>query len=63
GIVEITLPQGYENKEVHIYNIHGTLLQTKQAQATKLSFDLSAYSDGVYIIKIDNYSTRIVKTK
>ena len=63
GIVEITLPQGYENKEVHIYNIHGTLLQTKQAEATKLSFDLSTYSDGVYIIKIDNYSTRIVKTK
>jgi hypothetical protein len=63
GIVEITLPQGYENKEVHIYNIHGTLLQTKQAQAAKLSFDLSTYSDGVYIIKIDNYSTRIVKTK
>jgi hypothetical protein len=63
GIVEITLPQGYENKEVHLYNIHGTLLQTKQAQAAKLSFDLSAYSDGVYIIKIDNYSTRIVKTK
>ncbi|MBR5783787.1 MAG: T9SS type A sorting domain-containing protein, partial [Bacteroidales bacterium] len=53
----------YENKEVHIYNIHGTLLQTKQAQAAKLTFDLSTYSDGVYIIKIDNYSTRIVKTK
>ena len=63
GIVEITLPQGYENKEVHIYNIHGTLLQTKQAQAAKLTFDFSTYSDGVYIIKIDNYSTRIVKTK
>ena len=63
GIVEIILPQGYENKEVHIYNIHGTLLQTKQAQGTKLTLDLSAYSDGVYIIKIDNYSTRIVKTK
>ena len=63
GIVEVSLPQGFENREVQLYDLQGILLQTKVLQTGIATFDLSAYPNGVYIIKIGEASCRVVKNK
>lgn len=63
GIVEVALPQGFENREVQLYDLQGILLQTKVLQTGIATFDLSAYPNGVYIIKVGEASCRVVKNK
>lgn len=63
GIVEVSLPQGFENREVQLYDLQGILLQTKVLQTGIATFDLSAYPNGVYIIKVGEASCRVVKNK
>ena len=41
GIVEVSLPQGFENREVQLYDLQGILLQTKVLQTGIATFDLS----------------------
>lgn len=63
GIVEVSLPQEFENQEVQLYDLQGTLLQTKVLHGGVATFDLSSYPNGVYIIKVGETSCRVVKTK
>lgn len=63
GIVEVSLPQEFENREVQLYDLQGILLQTKVLQTGIATFDLSAYPNGVYIIKVGEASCRVVKKK
>ena len=63
GIIKISLPQEFENQEVQLYDLQGTLLQTKVLHGGVATFDLSSYPNGVYIIKVGETSCRVVKTK
>ena len=63
GIIEISLPQEFENQEVQLYDLQGTLLQTKVLHGGVATFDLSSYPNGVYIIKVGETSCRVMKTK
>ena len=63
GMVEVTLPQGYENQTVEVYDVQGKLLQSQHLQNGKATFNLSEYPNGVYVIKVGNASCRVVKSK
>ena len=63
GIVEVSLPQEFENQEVQLYDLQGTLLQTKVLHGGVATFDLSSYPNGVYIIRVGETSCRVLKTK
>ena len=63
GMVEVTLPQGYENQTVEVYDVQGKLLQSQRLQNGKATFNLSEYPNGVYVIKVGNASCRVVKSK
>ena len=63
GMVEVTLPQGYENQTVEVYDVQGKLLQSQCLQNGKATFNLSEYPNGVYVIKVGNASCRVVKSK
>ena len=63
GMVEVTLPQGYENQTVEVYDVQGKLLQSQRLQNGKTTFNLSEYPNGVYVIKVGNASCRVVKSK
>ena len=63
GMVEVTLPQGYENQTVEVYDVQGKLLQSQHLQNGKATFNLSEYPNGVYVIKVGNSSCRVVKSK
>ena len=63
GMVEVTLPQGYENQTVEVYDVQGKLLQSQRLQNGKATFNLSEYPNGVYVIKVGNASCRVVKRK
>ena len=40
GMVEVTLPQGYENQAVEVYDVQGKLLQSQRLQNGKATFNL-----------------------
>ena len=61
GIVEVSLPQEYENHPVELYDLQGKLLQTNTLQAGKTVFNLSSYPNGVYVIKVGETSKQVVK--
>jgi hypothetical protein len=63
GMVEVTLPQGYENQTVEVYDVQGKLLQSQCLQNGKATFNLSECPNGVYVIKVGNTSCRVVKRK
>ncbi|MBR4300545.1 MAG: T9SS type A sorting domain-containing protein, partial [Bacteroidales bacterium] len=63
GIVEVSLPQEFENQDIKLYNLRGVLLQTKVLHGGITQFDISSLPDGVYIIKVGETSCRVVKTK
>ena len=63
GMVEVTLPQGYENQAVEVYDVQGRLLQSQRLQNGKATFNLSEYPNGVYVIKVGNANCRVVKSK
>ena len=63
GIVEVSLPQEFENQDIKLYNLQGVLLQTKVLHGGITQFDISSLPDGVYIIKVGETSCRVVKTK
>ncbi|MBO7227361.1 MAG: T9SS type A sorting domain-containing protein [Bacteroidales bacterium] len=63
GMVDVTLPQGYENQTVEVYDVQGKLLQSQCLQNGKATFNLSEYPNGVYVIKVGNASCRVVKSK
>ena len=63
GMVEVTLPQGYENQTVEVYDVQGKLLQSQRLQNGKATFNLSEYPNGVYVIKVGNANCRVVKSK
>lgn len=63
GIVEVSLPQEFENQDIKLYNLQGSLLQTKVLNGGVATFDLSSYPNGVYIIRVGETSCRVLKTK
>lgn len=63
GIVEVSLPQEFENQDIKLYNLRGVLLQTKVLHGGITQFDISSLPDGVYIIKVGEISKQVVKSK
>ena len=63
GIVEVSLPQSFENQDIKLYNLQGVLLQTKVLHGGITQFDISSLPDGVYIIKVGEISKQVVKSK
>lgn len=49
---------GAENVPVQVFNISGTLVNETEGETT---IDLSHLANGVYIVKINNYTTKIIK--
>lgn len=49
---------GLENSHTAaVYNVSGQLITTKKLSANENSIDLSAFSNGVYVLKLDNQKT------
>lgn len=49
---------GAENVPVQVFNISGALVNATEGETT---IDLSHLANGVYIVKINNYTTKIIK--
>lgn len=59
GIINIELNN---NKSlIELYSVVGERLISENIQGNKLHFDLSTYPTGVYILKINNNTTKIIK--
>lgn len=46
---------------VMVYDLHGRLIQSKPLIDRQIQLDLSSYPAGVYIIKADRYSGKVIK--
>ena len=48
-------------ERIQLYDLSGYLLQEQYTSQTKVSFDLSSYANGTYILNVDNKHLKIVK--
>ncbi|MEY4934860.1 MAG: Secretion system C-terminal sorting domain, partial [Bacteroidota bacterium] len=48
-------------KTIQVFNILGRLISEVQAGNGSTMVDLSDFAKGVYLIKVDNYTQRVVK--
>ncbi|MES2484800.1 MAG: T9SS type A sorting domain-containing protein [Bacteroidota bacterium] len=53
--ITITAPNGFSN--ITLYNMAGQLLSSRNVEATSDVIDMSAYSSGIYILKISRGNT------
>ncbi|MEO1448192.1 MAG: T9SS type A sorting domain-containing protein [Bacteroidota bacterium] len=47
--------------EVRVFSAAGQLIETKETRGSELSFDLSAYSDGLYLLQLTNGAHRVTR--
>lgn len=61
---QLTIETNFTNaKEFNIYSVHGELLLTGQLTANVNTIDLSSLAPNVYILKAENLTIRLIKTK
>ena len=61
---QLTIETNFTNaKEFNIYSVHGELLLTGQLTANVSTIDLSSLAPNVYILKAENLTIRLIKTK
>ena len=61
---QLTIETNFTNaREFNIYSVHGELLLTGQLTANVSTIDLSSLAPNVYILKAENLTIRLIKTK
>jgi hypothetical protein len=57
----LTMDKELIGKQVMLLNLNGQVLQSKIANDVTTTFDLSKLAAGVYVVKVDSATTRLVK--
>ncbi len=64
GVVTLELPEQNDNTELMIFDVSGKVVETKTTNEAKISFDMSGYSKGVYMIQVKSgdhtYTEKVV---
>ncbi len=64
GVVTLELPKQNDNTELMIFDVSGKVVETKTTNEAKISFDMSGYSKGVYMIQVKSgdhtYNEKVV---
>jgi len=57
---ELTVPDGYAGKIMYLFDLYGNQVKTLVVQNQKTSVDVSGLSGGIYILKIDELTQRLI---
>lgn len=59
--ITVILPQSVQQRDLQIYDLQGRLLKQFECKDTENIISLSDFSNGLYILRIGNYSQKILK--
>lgn len=61
GQISIQLASQAQNSDMFLYDLQGRLLMSQKAYGETISLNLESFNAGIYLLKVDNQTVKIIK--